>query len=64
MVEGKKHGKGVFMYPNGVCYEGDWNMNQMDGIGSLFYPSGRPYYRGEWKKGMFNGRGIFYNQEP
>ena len=35
----------------------------MDGIGSLYYPSGKPYYRGEWKQGTFHGRGVFYNED-
>ena len=46
MLNGRKHGKGVFVYPNGVWYEGDWFMDEMDGIGSLFHPTGKPYYRG------------------
>ena len=36
----------------------------MEGIGSLYYDSGKPAYEGEWKNDQFFGKGKLYNEVP
>ncbi len=36
----------------------------MDGNGTLFYPSGKKAYQGEWKENKFHGKGILYKEIP
>ena len=42
-------------------YNGNWVENKMEGIGSLYYDSGKPAYEGEWKNDQFHGKGKLYN---
>lgn len=36
----------------------------MNGKGSLYYPSGRLAYSGQWKDDQFCGKGTVYNDCP
>lgn len=44
------HGKGVFTWPDGRKYEGDFYKDKKHGIGVLTYKDGSKYH-GEWKDG-------------
>jgi len=44
---GKMHGKGTLVYPNGEKYDGDWVHGKRHGIGTYEY-SDSSTYEGEW----------------
>ena len=35
MQNGKKHGKGEYLFPNGERYEGEWANDQINGQGTF-----------------------------
>ena len=37
---GKRHGKGVYLYPNGDMYDGEWRKSKRDGKGVLVLADG------------------------
>ena len=45
-------------------YDGYWKENKMDGLGKLYYQTGKLAYDGSWKDDQFSGFGILFNQEP
>ena len=52
-----KQGLGVYAYPGGATYEGEWNNNVKDGVGVYKWPKGGSY-AGEFRRGTFNGMGL------
>ena len=50
-------------YPDGSCYEGEWNQDSMEGYGVFFYSNGKIAYEGEWQNNKCNGRGVMYNEQ-
>ena len=55
-VQNKRHGRGVFKYPNGDLYEGNWSNNHKHGYGRYVYANG-DVYEGEFKSDMMHGQG-------
>ena len=58
-ADGKRHGKGVRVFPDGSRYEGDWFSDQCQGFG--VYVGGGPSgvrYEGEWRAGLRHGVGV------
>ena len=55
---------GVITYPDGSRYVGEFKSNKPDGWGTFIYPPNQMYskFEGEWKNGVRNGVGAFYNQ--
>uniref|UniRef100_A0A7S3YDZ5 MORN repeat-containing protein 5 n=1 Tax=Lotharella globosa TaxID=91324 RepID=A0A7S3YDZ5_9EUKA len=53
----KKHGKGVFKYPNGDKYEGQWRNDQKTGQGVYTFKNGDKY-EGKFANNMFHGEGV------
>lgn len=51
-------GKGVFSWPDGRKYEGDYLEDKKHGLGTFCWPDGRRYV-GEWFNGKQHGRGTF-----
>mgnify|MGYP003849388355 CR=1 FL=1 len=49
MKNGKKHGKGTFIYANGDKYEGEFKNNIFHGDGTLIFADGTKY-KGNFKK--------------
>jgi hypothetical protein len=47
----KKHGDGIFLWPNGKSYDGNWDKGKQHGIG--YYIDSKKGFRkkGEWKHG-------------
>ena len=39
-LDGQRHGYGVFKYPNGDRYEGNYRKDKREGIGTYFHASG------------------------
>ena len=58
-ADGKRHGKGVRVFPDGSRYEGEWFQDLCHGFG--VYVGGGPLgvrYEGEWKDGRRHGAGV------
>ncbi|MFT5746157.1 MAG: hypothetical protein ACI9XO_002362 [Paraglaciecola sp.] len=51
------NGTGVFIYPSGAKYVGQFENGEIDGIGSCYYTDGSKY-QGEWTKRFPEGRGT------
>jgi hypothetical protein len=56
--EGKKHGHGLYRWPNGRTYVGEWKDNQMDGEGVESWPNGSKY-QGQFKANKRHGQGTY-----
>ena len=53
-------GKGVFTWPDGRRYEGEYKDDKKEGYGIFEWSDGKKY-RGFWVNGKQNGEGEFYN---
>jgi hypothetical protein len=51
------NGTGVFIYPSGAKYVGQFKNGEIDGIGACYYTDGSKY-QGEWSKRFPEGRGT------
>jgi len=56
--DGKMHGRGVFVWPDGDRYEGEWLDGLQKGIGTFISSAGGAYF-GNWEAGQPHGRGVF-----
>ncbi len=61
--DGLLHGKGELTFPSGMKATGSFKDDQLDGQGSLILADGRELYRGNFKKGLPEGRGTFSMHE-
>jgi len=43
-----------------IKYEGDYINGKGEGYGKYIWENG-DYYIGQWKNGLFNGKGTYYN---
>mmetsp|Transcript_30857 Transcript_30857/g.89806 ORF Transcript_30857/g.89806 Transcript_30857/m.89806 type:complete len:469 (+) Transcript_30857:95-1501(+) len=59
-VEGRPHGKGVFVYTSGDRYDGEWVDGTKHGAGTYFYHTGDKYV-GEWQYDRMHGAGKFFH---
>ncbi len=57
-VKDKQMGHGVFTWPNGDRYEGQYKDGRMHGTGTYNYADGKKYI-GDWKEDARAGRGIY-----
>ncbi|CAH1106053.1 unnamed protein product [Psylliodes chrysocephalus] len=56
-------GKGIYKYPHGVIYDGQFNQNgQFHGHGTLIYPNGHRI-EGTWDKGKLS-EDVVYSNKP
>ena len=55
-------GKGIFTWPDGRKYEGDYKDDKKEGYGIFEWTDGKKY-RGYWLNGKQNGEGEFYNSK-
>ena len=53
----KMDGKGVFTWPDGRKYEGEYKNDKKEGYGTFKWKEGRKYV-GSWKNGKMNGIGV------
>lgn len=67
--DGKSHGKGAFVYPNGDVYDGEWKDGLKDGKGSgssnvlgVMEYNNKDKYEGEWKADRKHGNGMCFAQ--
>ena len=56
------HGKGVFSWPDGRKYEGEYLNDLKHGQGKFEWPSGK-MYDGSWADGKQDGPGIYRARE-
>lgn len=61
---GFRHGKGVYLFKDGSCYEGSWIKGKREGWGIYKYANGSKY-TGEHRAGFREGVGMYeyYNKE-
>lgn len=59
MVEGKPHGKGIYFWPGGVRYEGEFVEGRIEGFGKKVY--GEAYYEGYFRNNLRHGHGRMVN---
>lgn len=60
---GKKHGRGVQVWPDGSVYEGEWMQGKATGHGRLVNTNGEAYI-GEWFDNRCHGYGRYFNRFP
>ena len=51
-------GKGVFLWPNGDRYMGQYINGRRNGLGDMFYGDG-DIYKGAWRNGQYHGQGQY-----
>jgi hypothetical protein len=54
----ERQGQGVFTYPNGDVYRGNFADGQRSGYGTFAFHNGACQYKGEWKEGVYDGKGL------
>ena len=57
-VDGRLHGQGTYMEPNGALYEGEFTDGKAHGRGVSTLPDGSRY-EGGWRHNRKHGRGVF-----
>ncbi|WP_051620467.1 MORN repeat-containing protein [Paenibacillus sp. UNC451MF] len=55
---GLKHGEGVYCWPDGTRYLGQWSRDVEHGVGVKHFANGDSY-QGDWKDGLFHGKGTY-----
>ncbi|CAD8183258.1 unnamed protein product [Paramecium octaurelia] len=58
LLEGKRHGKGIYTWKDGTKYEGQFENDKINGFGIMEYTDSRKY-KGEWVNGEMEGFGHF-----
>ncbi len=58
IVDGRKHGRGTYTWPDGLSYSGDWVEDQQTGNGALKFKNG-DVYEGKVLRGVFEGKGTY-----
>jgi len=59
---GKRHGKGKMLYPNGDTYQGEWENDKMNGEGTYIYFTAKgeaDVFSGTWVSGVKQGVGTY-----
>jgi hypothetical protein len=65
-LRGQRSGFGVARFPNGSVYEGEWDMSNRTGLGTLrifdkdCMNRVKEMYTGEWLNNLQHGRGTYY----
>ena len=54
--------KGKYIWSNGDVYDGEWDNEEINGVG-VFTSSKGTHYQGEWKSNLKHGKGNFKNSE-
>ncbi len=57
-IDGKRHGHGTMVWPDGKRYEGDWVNGKEHGHGTYVWPGGHRY-EGDFVDGEKHGYGIY-----
>ena len=57
-LNGKREGKGIYIYNSGDIYEGEYKNDLKDGYGIYKYNNG-DVYEGNYKEGFYDGKGKY-----
>jgi len=52
------HGVGIYIYNDGIRYEGYFKLDKKDGYGIYYWTDGR-VYEGYWHQGKQHGLGVY-----
>ncbi len=59
-----RHGKGIYLFPNGNVYDGEWKnkggTGKMNGMGVNFNIRKKWKYEGQFKDDQWHGNGIYH----
>ena len=55
-----QNGQGVYRFPDGSEYSGEFRDAKLHGQGTYVYAGRGEKYVGEWRNGVINGRGVYY----
>jgi hypothetical protein len=55
-----RNGEGIYRYPDGSEYSGDFRNARMHGQGTYTYAGRGEKYVGEWRNSVINGQGTYY----
>jgi hypothetical protein len=58
IINGKRHGQGVYIWPKGHKYMGEWKYNKMHGQGIFVWPNGDKYV-GEFRDNRASGGWLY-----
>jgi len=58
LKDGKRHGRGVYLWADGNRYEGDWKDGKAHGHGVVVWVNG-DRYEGDWKDDKWYGHGVW-----
>ena len=58
--DGKRHGTGKYIYPNGDTYEGEWKNNIREGEGTFTHEDDSHTYVGGFVNDVFHGWGSIH----
>lgn len=56
-MNGKKHGHGVYRWPDGSQFEGVYEEDLKHGIGKFTHANGK-VFEGKWIRGQREGQGV------
>jgi hypothetical protein len=56
-TDGRPHGYGILIHPNGALYEGEFADGKRHGTGRWLHPNGTTY-EGEWNSDLYHGWGT------
>lgn len=62
LVDGYRHGRGVYSRRDGLVYDGEWRRGQMHGTGEISLPNG-DHYKGPFVDGAPHGDGLYVDAE-
>ena len=57
--KGRRNGTGRCHFSNGDIYEGEWNKDDIEGIGCYSWKDTSSVYVGEWLKKNRHGNGVY-----
>ena len=55
-----RQGQGAMLFTNGDFYNGQWEDDQMHGIGTYYYSFDNYFYSGGFKENEETGRGLYF----
>ncbi len=65
LSDGKLEGNGKSYHDEvgNLEYDGEWQDDEMDGEGTLYFENGVVKYDGEFKNGLYHGKGTLFNSD-